>query len=56
MPNIMDYLDWRGDVPFALSPVNEVDDFILCKIGTPDLTGIVPEDGGYVPIARAAAR
>ena len=54
MPNIMDYLDWRGDVPFALSPVNEVDDFILCKIGTPDLTGIVPEDGGYVPIARAA--
>jgi len=53
MPNIMDYLDWRGDVPFAISPVNEVDDFILCKIGTPDLRGMVPEDATYVTVGQA---
>ncbi len=54
MADIMEYLDWRGDVPFSVSPVNEVDEFILCKIGTPDLTGIVPEDGEAVSVGRAA--
>ena len=54
MPTIMEYLDWRGDLPFTAAPLNEVDEFILCKIGTPDLRGIVPHDGTYVPIARAA--
>ena len=42
MPTIMDYLDWRGDLTFSAAPLNEVDEFILCKIGTPDLRGIVP--------------
>ena len=53
MATIPDYLDWRGDIPFSVSPVNEVDDFILCKIGTPDLRGIVPQDASYVPLRRA---
>lgn len=53
MATILDYLDWRGDIPFSVSPVNEVDDFILCKIGTPDLRGIVPQDATYVPLRRA---
>ena len=53
MADIMDYLDWRGDVPFSVSPVNEVDEFILCKIGTPDLSGMVPEDGAYVTVGQA---
>ncbi len=53
MADIMDYLDWRGDVPFSVSPVNEVDEFILCKIGTPDLSGMVPEDGAYVSVGQA---
>ncbi len=53
MATIMDYLDWRGDVPFSLSPVNEVDEFIICKIGTPDLRGMVPEDGSFVTVGQA---
>ena len=53
MADIMDYLDWRGDVPFSVSPVNEVDEFILCKIGTPDLSGMAPEDGAYVSVGQA---
>ena len=53
MPNILDYLTWRGDVPFSVSPPNEVDNYINCKIGTLDFTGIVPENELYVPLPQA---
>ncbi len=53
MANIMDYLDWRGDLSFAASPFNEVDNYICCKIGGPDFTGIVPAGGETVPVAEA---
>ena len=46
MKNIMDYLDWRGDLTFAQSPLNEVDCYILCKLGSPDFTQIIPRNGG----------
>ena len=29
MGNILDYLDWRGDLAFSQSPFNEVDNLIL---------------------------
>ena len=29
MGNIMDYISWRGDLTFAQSPFNEVDNLIL---------------------------
>lgn len=29
MGNILDYLDWRGDLTFEQSPFNEVDNLIL---------------------------
>lgn len=45
MPTILDYLDWRGDITFDQSPFNEVDNYILCKLGCPDFTGIIPTDG-----------
>lgn len=53
MANILDYLDWRGDLSFAASPFNEVDNYILCKVGTPDFTGILPADDTPVPLAEA---
>ena len=56
MANILDYLDWRGDVPFSVSPFNEVDNYIVSKIGTPDFTGMIPEDFAEITIAEAAAR
>ena len=31
MANILDYLIWRGDVPFSVSPFNEVDGLILSE-------------------------
>ena len=30
MSNLMDYLEWRGDLTFDNSPVNEVDNLIFC--------------------------
>lgn len=53
MANILDYLGWRGDLPFSLSPFNEVDNYIVTKIGTPDLSGVVPADRTEVSIAHA---
>lgn len=53
MATIRDYLDWRGDVTMDYSPFNEVDNYILAKIGSPDLTGIVPFDTREMSLATA---
>lgn len=45
MYTIKDYIAWRGDIPLSFSPLNEIDKYILSKIGVLDLTGIVPDDG-----------
>ena len=44
MANILDYLDWRGDVPFSVEPFNEVDGLILAEFGYLPLDGVVPSD------------
>jgi len=43
MNTITDYIAWRGDLTFASSPMNDVDNYIIAKLGTPDFTHIVPE-------------
>ena len=50
---IPEYLDWRGDIPFSVAPVNPVDEYIICKTGMPDLAGLVPENGDYISVGRA---
>lgn len=52
MANIMDYLDWRGDIPFSTDPFNEVDNLILSYLSYVDFEGIVPppaEDSTGLP-------
>ncbi|MBQ4464809.1 MAG: DUF2974 domain-containing protein [Oscillospiraceae bacterium] len=44
MANILDYLDWRGDIPFSVDPFNEIDGLILAEFGYMPLEGIVPRD------------
>lgn len=44
MANIIDYLLWRGDIPFNIDPFNEVDGLILAQFGYINLDGIVPYD------------
>ena len=53
MAQIKDYVNWRGDIPFHVSPFNEVDNYIIAKIGVLDFTGIVPSDGTEVPLRMA---
>ena len=50
MANLMDYLDWRGDLTLAVSPFNEVDALILAELSFVDFDGIVP------PVFRCARR
>ena len=45
MPNITDYLTWRGDVTLAERPFNDADNVILAALSYVDFTGIVPEEG-----------
>jgi len=53
LATIQDYLDWRGDLTFASSEFNEVDSYILAKIGTTELDGFVPEGPEPVPLLWA---
>lgn len=41
MPNMMDYLAWRGDLPLAASPWNDVDSLIMACICYADLPAAV---------------
>jgi len=56
MANIFDYLSWRGDIGFAQSPFNPVDNIIFCQLSYLPLDGIVPgpEEKNGITIARAA--
>ena len=31
MPNIIDYIEWRGDLGFENSSINEIDDIIFSR-------------------------
>jgi len=42
MSTIFDYLTWRGDLDFSRSPLNPVDNIILCQIAYLPFDGIVP--------------
>ena len=58
MANLMDYLDWRGDLTLEISPFNEVDALILAELSFVDFDGIVPppELGRGLPLNEAAGR
>ena len=57
MANILDYLDWRGDLTLAQDPFNEVDNLILAELSFVNFGGIVPGpgEGDAVPLKDAAA-
>ncbi len=54
MPNMLDYVDWRGDIPFSVSPFNEVDNLLLAHLAYLELDGIVPgpEQEGAVSLRQ----
>ncbi|MCI2057407.1 MAG: DUF2974 domain-containing protein [Oscillibacter sp.] len=56
MANILDYLDWRGDLTLTQDPFNEVDNLILAELSFVNFGGIVPApgEGESVPLQAAA--
>lgn len=52
MPNIFDYLEWRGDIPFSADPFNDVDNLVLSKLSYTVFDGLVPEEGDKVPLGE----
>lgn len=50
MANILDYIDWRGDLPMEVSPVNEVDVLILSELAYLDFSNIISSDMEAEPV------
>ena len=55
MGNLMDYMDWRGDVTFAGSPFNEVDNIIFAMTAFVDFSDIVPPGLSSEPVEFSVA-
>ena len=57
MANIIDYLKWRGDIPFSVDPFNEIDALILCQFGYIKLDNCVSADlSEKITIAEAFSK
>jgi len=56
MANLLDYLDWRGDLPLSSAPFGEVDNLILAELSFLDFGDVVPPPGTgeTVPLSEAA--
>lgn len=53
MANIHEYLIWRGDVPFTVSPFNEVDALVLSELVYTDFHGVLPGEGERITVEEA---
>ena len=57
MANMMDYLDWRGDLTFTVSGFNEVDNLLFAELVYTSFDGIVTgqSEAEAVTLAEASA-
>ena len=55
MSNLLDYLQWRGDLLLTERDFNGVDNLILSVLAYADLAGIVPAVGEGIRLSDAAA-
>ena len=42
---MLDYLEWRGDIPFSAMPLNEVDNLIFSTLVYLKMDGLIPPEG-----------
>ena len=58
MADMLDYLDWFGDISLAEVPFNEVDNAILSQLAYCAHEGVEPsvEEGGAISMAQADVR
>ncbi len=56
MANMIDYIDWRGDLSFAESEFNDIDNLILAQMTMINFKGIVPPpfEEGRISLSDAA--
>ena len=54
MNKMLDYLKWRGDIPFSVAPMNEADCYLISKIGMLDYTGIIERGSDPTSFREAA--
>lgn len=56
MANILDYIDWRGDITLDQSPFNDIDNLIFTQLCFIEFDSIVPSfnENGSISIADAA--
>lgn len=55
MPNMIDYLAWRGDITFHSSALNEVDNLIFCDLTYLNFSGILSDSFLYgIPLSELA--
>ena len=56
MANIMDYLEWRGDLSLEADPFNEIDNLILSQLVYVEFAGIVSglNEEGSITLAKAS--
>ena len=47
MQNILDYIDWRGDISFETDGFNEVDNLIFSVLSYLEFDNIVPKGIEY---------
>ena len=52
--NILDYIDWRGDITFAEKGLNEVDNLIFSTLVYLRMDGLVPDEGITVAALRSS--
>lgn len=44
MSNVVDYVKWRGDLPFSKVPLNVIDNLVLAQLSYIDFRGVLTED------------
>lgn len=52
MANVLDYLDWRGDLPFQAVPLNEVDALIFSLLAYTDLGQLLPREDSSLSLGE----
>ena len=55
MANVLDYLEWRGDLSIQAAPFNEVDNLILSQLVYVDFEGVVPGEDSEEEISLLEA-
>ena len=53
MANILEYLEWRGDLPLSSVPFNEVDAAILARLSYLPLEAVLENQGGTKQSGKA---